>query len=105
MIYVKDYQALNQLVNQNNSLSYRQQLPSLIGKPITVFVDGGGVCGRGFTGVLLKVLTDSITLITALPPAVQISTQCLCKKQRDNKFGTCTTIPLEHITAINYNFI
>lgn len=105
LIYIKNYQALNSLVNHNNSFSYWHQLPALIGKPITVFVDSGGISGGGFTGILIEVLSDSIKLITDIPSAPNIQKNCSHKKRRNNKFGTYTTIMLDHITAINYNFI
>lgn len=105
MIYVKNYQALNELVNQNSRNSCWNQLPALIGTPITVFVDSGGVSGKGFTGVLIEVLSDSIKLITSMPSAPNMRTKNSHKKRQPCKFGACTTIMLEHITAINYNFI
>jgi len=77
----------------------------MIGKPITVFVNGGGVSGSGFTGVLIEVLFDSIKLITAMPSAPNTHKNRFCKKKHCSNFGTCTTIMLNHITAITYNFV
>lgn len=108
MIYIKNYRALNSLLfsEQNNDLF----LPTLIGKVITVFVDGGGVSGKGFTGILIDVLYDRIKLITSIPSAP------MCKQSRNNKcrhcskkskcnFGTNTIIMIEHITAVTYNYV
>ncbi len=77
----------------------------MIGKPIIVFVDSGGVSGRGFTGVLTEVLNDRIKLITSFPSAPNRSMNRSCNKKNSSRFGTCTTIMLEHITAVTYNFV
>jgi hypothetical protein len=107
LIYIKNYQALSELVaeNQKKSRSYRSQLPTFIGKLITVFVDSGGASGSGFTGILVEILSDSIKLITAIPSVPPIRKNCHCKKNHSSQLGTSTTIMLEHITAITYNFV
>jgi hypothetical protein len=107
LIYVKNYQALNSLISENQQkvISYRSQLQSFIGKPITVFVDSGGASGRGFTGILIEVLSDSIKLVTSSPSAPGNRSGYPCKKKQHSRFGTCTTIVLEHVTAITYNFV
>jgi len=107
LIYIKNYQALNDLVakKQNDNYIYPLELSDMIGKPITVFVNGGGASGSGFTGILIEVLCDSIKLITAMPSAPTIHKNRSCKKKHCSNFGTCTTIMLNHITAITYNFV
>jgi hypothetical protein len=114
LIFIKDYRALNSLLfsDQNNDLLYYSQLPSLIGKPITVFVDGEGVSGKGFTGILIDVLSDRIKLITSIPSAPMCkknnnNNKChhCCKKKSRCNFGTNTIIMIEHIIAITYNFV
>ena len=71
MIYIKDYRSLNSLVgNHNEHLSSRNNIREsfmpLIGRAITVFVDGGSICGGSFNGILTDVLSDGIQL-TAIP--------------------------------------
>lgn len=105
LIYVKNYQELNELVNQNSTLSFRRQLSDLIGKPVTVFVDSGGASGNGFTGVLIEVFADRIKLITSLSRCAKCTAGFPCPSKGCDAFGTGTTVMLNHITAINYNFI
>ncbi|MDR3645339.1 MAG: hypothetical protein P4M02_09735 [Clostridia bacterium] len=107
MIYIKDYQALNELVTENerHGLFCRSLLPSLIGRTITVFVDSGGASGAGFTGILIETFSDSIRLLTAVESAPAVRMNCPRKKRNCCRCGSCTTIMLEHITAITYNNI
>lgn len=104
MIYIKDYGSLNDLVyNSNNSKNVIQlKFIPLIGRTITVFVDGGSISGCGFTGVLINVLSDSIKLVTKLPiPPNNPNISCNRNFQNDS-FGTKTMIMLNHITALAY---
>ena len=104
LIYIKDYQALNCLVagKPRDMPSYIKQLPSMIGKPITVFVDGAGK--NSFTGILTEVFADSIKIITALP-SPPVNGGCTGRKKKSCRFGACTTIMLDHITAITVNYV
>ena len=78
----------------------------LIGKTIIVFVDGGGMSGGGFTGILIEVLSDSIKLITKLPTAPNMrchrGTGFRSRNRKQSGLGTYTEILLNHVTAFTY---
>jgi len=113
LIFIKNYRAINSLLysDQNDDVLYKSQLSSLTGKLITVFVDGGGESGKGFTGILIEVLSDRIKLITGLPsaPVCKKSSnqpKCNhCQKKINCNFGINTIIMIDHITAITYNYL
>lgn len=114
MIYIKDYNSLNSLVNstQNSNTTANFNLDILIGKPIKIFVNGGGASGKGFTGILVEVLPDRIKIATKLP-SPPMHKQNIKNHSSKNKscntkydeFGTYSVIMLEHITAIAYNYV
>jgi hypothetical protein len=97
---------------QNDKENVNFKLIELIGKQVIVFVSGGGASGRGFSGVLIEVLSDRIKLITKLPPPPinkHISKNFFSISRSGNTkhrgLGTNTVIMIEHITAITYNYV
>jgi hypothetical protein len=105
MLYLKDYNDLNALVQPklDNPPSFRESLLPLIGKSVVVFVDGGGKSGNGFTGILMEVLPGTIRLITSVPSRpVNPSGRCGGSRQNQSS-GTAAVIPLSHITAVTYD--
>jgi hypothetical protein len=103
MLYLKDYNHLNDLVaaKEESPPVLNLELKSLLGKTITVFVDSGGKSGNGFTGILTEVLPDRIRLITSIPgrPVNQFSGNRQTPKQ-----GTAAVILRDHITAITFSY-
>lgn len=100
MIYIKNYRKINSQVFHNTQNNILQILSNLIGKTIIVFVDSGGLAGKGFTGILTEVLVDRIKLITELP---DIPKNNRITKKRCSNLGTSTMIMVNHITAVTYN--
>lgn len=113
MIYIKDYRSLNTLVgNYNEHLSLPNNIKAsfmpLMGRAITVFVEGGNICGSSFSGILTGVLSDSI-LLTAIPFE---NFNCRVSRIRSNmsngRKGLCGVhctkilIVFSHITAFAY---
>ena len=113
MIYIKNYRTLNSFIpmSQNENMSDKLQLLSLIGKTVIIFVDSGGKSGKGFTGLLTEVFSDRIKLITKMPSAPVYNknrNNCNCyycrRRRRHSNFGINTVIMTAHITAIVYNY-
>ena len=101
MLYIDDYNHLNDLVSLNQdksaqSSSFQSELSSMIGKMITVYVDHNRC--NGFTGILIQVFSDRIHLITSIPNGPQN-----CRIQT-SKTGTIHVILLNHISALAYSY-
>ncbi len=101
MLYIKDYQSLNEQVNhqvrrENAHTAYLQLLQSLIEKKITVFVENGT---HPFTGLLIEVTPSRLRLMTSMPGA---PSRGGCGQS--GRFGTETHIVLQHVTAILYSY-
>lgn len=60
-----------------------QELTKYIGQTVTVFTTSGGASGFGFTGVLLRVNQNFITLVNRIgaPPANPLGELYLCDSQ------------------------
>ena len=115
MIYIKDYRSLNSLVkNHNKHLNPQNNIRAnflpLIGSAITVFTDGGSICGSSFSGVLTGVLSDSIQL-TTIPFGNFNRRVCnsgfrpnMSRKRKGPCGLYCTKIliMISHITAFSY---
>lgn len=91
MIYIKNYQTISS-PEEPSPDGLQTELISLIDRTISVHTDNGGCV----TGVLMEVLSDSIKLITKLPP-VPRQTMRGCSSP-----GVNTYVSLQHITAIVY---
>lgn len=98
MIHVKDYGALEPVQpNRRSPSPLLEQLRTMIGKQITVFIDSGDCNNNHFTGILIQIFSDRISLITSLPPRPG-SRGC-------RSTGTQCQIMLEHISAISFNYL
>lgn len=101
--------------------SFLNHLCDYIGEPVTIFTNSGGPSGCGFTGTLLSVNRDFVTLTTSpgAPPANPLS-EHICgdtdgydnsiaggyKKCRDhNRRGSECDIPIESIASFCHNTI
>ncbi|WP_312693079.1 hypothetical protein [Caproiciproducens sp.] len=82
----------------------------LIGRTITVFVDGGNIYGGSFSGILTDVLSDGVQL-TAVPfgnfnrrvCSFRIrSNMSYGRKRLCGVYGTKILIMFSHITAFAY---
>lgn len=98
MIYIKDYRSLGSYAGREEN-SFERQLASLVGRPVTIFVEGG----KSFTGVLIEVLDDRVRLVTSLPSA-PLPRGCPCGK-KCSRFGSATTVLIRSITAVSSNFV
>lgn len=55
--------------DNNNERGIEKELENFIGKTVTIFTTSGGESGSGFTGVLIRVNSRFVTLITKIGPA------------------------------------
>ncbi len=102
MLYIEDYNRLNDLVSLNqdksaSNSSLQSELSSLIGKKITVYVDHD--CRNAFTGILIHVFSDRIYLITSIPNGPP---NC---RTHISKAGTIHVIFLNHVSALAYSYV
>jgi hypothetical protein len=102
LIYIKDYHSLNSLVAQHSSSTIQPVLDSLRGKTVTVFIEGGGASGNGFTGILIEVFSDRVTLITKLPNCNMHNCRNGGNRSCGNLLGTRTVIMIDAICAVIY---
>ena len=84
-----------------------------IGRVVTIFTQSGGCSGRGFTGLLVSVNSDTCKLVTSLPTAPRspfgISDfrdaddrrRCHC----GSRLGTAVVIPINKIVSFVFNDI
>lgn len=76
-----------------------------IGRVVTVFTTSGGCSGRGFTGLLVDVDCNKITLSTALPSAprhpfgVQAVDPAFRYCPHASRMGTSVVIPVSKICS------
>lgn len=87
-----------------------EELSRFIGQTVTIFTTSGGVSGSGFTGVLLRVNRNFVTLVNRIgtPPTSPINDDML--RGRDDMDDMCVfvvgsvcDIPIDKIAAFNHN--
>ena len=108
MIYIKDYQNINEQLFPDRRTDFCDVFECLKGKIITVFTDSGGVSGCGFTGLLTEVRENGIILLTEFPSPPTLPgcvSRVHSKKRRTDRFGTKTFIPLAHVCAVVSNYV
>ncbi len=103
----------------NNISSLRSiNFKAYIGKTVTVYVNGGGISGSGFTGVLLESDEVVIRLLTqpASAPACALGGACdtyikapilcaVCPNAQQFNLGVVVEIPIWNIVAFVHNAI
>ncbi|HHV10582.1 MAG TPA: hypothetical protein GXX75_09940 [Clostridiales bacterium] len=89
------------------------ELCRYIGQTVTIFTNSGGAAGCGFTGVLLRVNSDYVTLVNRIgtPPTCPLS-ETVCGgngRPSDNtpiySVGSVCDIPVDKIAAFCHNAI
>jgi len=107
MIYVKDYRNLNEFLVQSQSSAFYLCLQETRGKTITVFTSSGGASGKGFTGMLTEVSSDSLQLLSQPSSQPQSFSKGGRKANGAKKspLATQTIIKIEHIVAISIPYI
>lgn len=107
---------------RTSQVNIASHISKYIGKTVTVFVEGGGASGFGFTGVLMSVSDIYVKLLTrtAKAPAYPLTCFCsrfclsslYCRCPANNIFtakyrsfypGAITYIPIEKMTAFVHN--
>ena len=89
-----------------------EELSRFIGQTVTIFTTSGGASGIGFTGVLLRVNNNFVTLVNRLgsPPTNPLE-EIDCNDMRDNNniddmpifvVGSICDIPLDKIAAFSH---
>ena len=85
-----------------------------LGKTVTIFTKSGGLSGSGFTGVLVAVDKNCVSLITRIgaPPACALGSACTgpmgdygASYYGGNWFGAITEIPICSIASFTHNAI
>lgn len=96
------------------------ELCRFIGQTVTIFTTSGGASGCGFTGVLLRVSNDYVTLVNRIgtPPANPLS-EIICGNMNPNcgqggkgmddrpiyNVGSVCDIPVDKIAAFCHNAV
>ena len=104
-------------ISNNKSLGYNN-FKAYIGKTVTVYVNGGGISGSGFTGVLLGSDEVVVRLLTqpASAPACALGGACdtyikapilcaVCPNAQQFNLGIVVEIPIWNIVAFVHNAI
>ena len=86
-------------------------MSNCIGETVTIFVNGGGLSGLGFTGILLDVNSIYVKLITAIGPAPSCAlfNSCFyfksCMSTAYKNLGSLTYIPVHKIASFVHNLL
>ncbi len=88
------------------------ELCRFIGQTVTIFTTSGGASGCGFTGVLLRVNNDYVTLVNRIgtPPTNPLS-EVICGNCRGTddrpiyNVGSVCDIPVDKIAAFCHNAV
>ncbi len=87
------------------------ELCRCIGQTVTIFTSSGGAAGCGFTGVLLRVNNDYVTLVNRIgvPPTCPLS-EIVCGDRGNGNtpiytVGSVCDIPVDKIAAFCHNAI
>ncbi len=104
--------------SQNISSLSCMNFKAFTGKTVTVYVNGGGISGSGFTGVLLAANEVVVRLLTqpASAPACALGGACdtyikapalcaVCPNAQQFNPGTVVEIPIWNIVAFVHNAI
>ena len=107
MIYIKDYRNLNGIAVNSQSYAFRSFLQESLGKTVTVYTTSGGASGRGFTGLLIDVFSDSLRILSNPSYSSQSFSKTGKKGKNEKGFplGRQTVIRIEHIVAISIAYI
>ena len=76
-----------------------------IGQTVTVFVEGGGVSGAGFTGALLDVNHEYLSLISKLGPPPACPLWNSCKRGAVLGVGSVVHIPIDKVASFVHNLL
>ena len=88
------------------------ELSRYIGQTVTIFTTSGGASGFGFTGVLLRINLDFITLVNRLgsPPNTSVGevpcdtiSKCDIHRNRIFVVSSLCDIPLNKVAAFCHN--
>ncbi len=92
-----------------------EELCRFIGQTVTIFTSSGGASGCGFTGVLLLVNPDFVTLVNRIgsPPSNPFGESNVCDKKEFRNYDECEfhsigsvcDIPIDKIVSFCHNAI
>lgn len=89
-----------------------EHLREFIGRTVTIFTTSGGESGSGFTGVILKVNNNFVTLLTQVGtvPGTVLDNEASTDSTNDTRVnakcpshGVETDIPIDRIAAFEHN--
>jgi hypothetical protein len=103
-----------QVSDKKETKTFKLNFQDYIGQTVTIYVNSGGMAGKGFTGVLMQ-KTETyarLLIIPAVPPACALGSSCsgrrvnplfctLCPYNRIT--GAIAEIPIAAITAFVHN--
>lgn len=91
-----------------------EHLREFIGRTVTIFTTSGGESGSGFTGVILRVNNNFVTLLTqvgTVPGTVLDNEASVSSTNETRVNGKCpshgveTDIPIDRIAAFEHNVV